>query len=47
MTFIYVLYGIMNGNNLDEFSKWIILMVVFDLIYSVLGPVSFTMIVED
>ena len=40
-------YGIMNGNNLHEFSKWIILMVVFDLIYSVLGPVSFTMIVED
>ena len=37
----------MNGNDLDQFFKWIILMIVFDLIYSVLGPVSFTMIVED
>ena len=40
-------YGVMNGNDLDQFFKWIILMIVFDLIYSVLGPVSFTMIVED
>ena len=40
-------YGVMNGNNLDYFLKWIVLMIVFDLIYSVLGPVSFTVIVED
>ena len=40
-------YGVMNGNDLDEFFKWIILMIGFDLIYCVLGPVSFTMIVED
>jgi len=40
-------YAVMNGDNLDQFLKWITLMVVFDLIYSVLGPVSFTMIVED
>ena len=40
-------YAVMNGDNLDQFLKWITLMIVFDLIYSVLGPVSFTMIVED
>ena len=40
-------YAVMNGDNLDQFLKWITLMSVFDLIYSVLGPVSFTMIVED
>ena len=40
-------YAVMNGDNLDQFLKWIMLMIVFDLIYSVLGPVSFTMIVED
>tara|TARA_B100000029_G_scaffold96632_1_gene86748 strand:- start:929 stop:1618 length:690 start_codon:yes stop_codon:yes gene_type:complete len=40
-------YGVMNGNNLDYLLKWIVLMIVFDLIYSVLGPVSFTVIVED
>ena len=40
-------YAVMNGDNLDQFLKWITLMLVFDLIYSVLGPVSFTMIVED
>ena len=39
-------YAVMNGDNLDQFLKWITLMIVFDLIYSVLGPVSFTMIVE-
>ena len=40
-------YAVMNGDNLDQFLKWITLMLVFALIYSVLGPVSFTMIVED
>ena len=40
-------HAVMNGDNLDQFLKWITLMIVFDLIYSVLGPVSFTMIVED
>ena len=40
-------YAVMNGDNLDQFLKGITLMIVFDLIYSVLGPVSFTMIVED
>ena len=40
-------YAVMNVDNLDQFLKWITLMIVFDLIYSVLGPVSFTMIVED
>ena len=40
-------YAVMNGDNLDQFLKCISLMIVFDLIYSVLGPVSFTMIVED
>lgn len=40
-------YGVMNGNNMEGVFKWIVLMIIFDLIYSVLGPVSFTMIVEE
>jgi hypothetical protein len=37
----------MNGGNLDQNLRWIALMIVFDVIYGVLGPASFTMIVED
>jgi heme exporter protein B len=40
-------HSIMNGGNLDQNFRWIALMIVFDVIYGVLGPVSFTMIVED
>jgi heme exporter protein B len=40
-------HSIMNGGSLDENFRWITLMIVFDVVYAVLGPVSFTMIVED
>ncbi len=40
-------HSIMNGGSLDENFRWIALMIVFDVIYAVLGPASFTMIVED
>ena len=40
-------HSIMNGGNLDKNLRWIILMIVFDVIYGVLGPASFTMIIED
>ena len=40
-------HSIMNGGNLDQNLRWIVLMLVFDVIYGGLWPASFTMIVED
>ena len=40
-------YLIMTEASLHESLKWIILMIIFDVVYCVVGAVGFTMIIED
>ena len=40
-------YLIMTEASLHESLKWIILMIIFDVVYYVVGAVGFTMIIED